>query len=60
MDIWISWLVKLRYRVNAMSHLHASVSDTTRECEWYSSREQVALLVSASGTTREHKISQEL
>ena len=58
MDIWISWLVKLRYRVNAMSRLHASVSDTTRE--WYSSGVQVALLTSASGTTREHKISQEL
>ena len=34
------------YRFNVTSHLHASMSDTTREYEWYSSRVRVALLMS--------------
>ena len=28
----------VRYRFNATSHLHTSVSDTTHECEWYYSQ----------------------
>ena len=51
---------QIQYRFNATLHLHASASDTTRECEWYSSRVRVVLLTSASGTTCKHKISREL